>query len=195
MLVVWNPCIRKSFGIGTVPMYDNRTYSLIIYGFGVCPITIDHTVVKVLSPVNKPWHVEVFTSSLGVWNVIPSSNLPRQSIKLNNLKTQSVIDIFIYWGACEKTFNDDGEATVNHMVVSFDLITKEFKVVKGAFCCGVWVMEHDLSFRKLFTIGAPVDRIMGFEKNDETIFKIEKEDGRFTTLNVYDPCSQQIKNL
>ncbi|GJU19377.1 retrovirus-related pol polyprotein from transposon TNT 1-94, partial [Tanacetum coccineum] len=184
ILVVWNPCIGKSFGIGIVPMYDHRTYSLIVYGFGVCPVTSDPTVVKVLSSVNKPWHVGVFTLSLGVWNVIPSSNLPCQSIELNNPKTQVVIDRFIYWGACEKTFNDDGEATVNYMVVSFHLITKEFKVVnlpdtltnelylsvcvcklrgslvvsgyikvEGALCYGVWMMEHDSSFRKLFTIG------------------------------------------
>nr|GEV26379.1 hypothetical protein [Tanacetum cinerariifolium] len=32
-------------------------------------------------------------------------------------------------GAWEKTFTDDGESTINHMIVSFDLITKEFKAV------------------------------------------------------------------
>nr|GEW13554.1 zinc finger, CCHC-type [Tanacetum cinerariifolium] len=91
---------------------------------------------------------------------------------------------FIYWGAYEKTINDDGEYTTSRMVMSFDLITKEFNVVDlphklrnkldgrpvavanlreslvvygciyddGAECGDVWVMEHDSSFRKLFTI-------------------------------------------
>jgi hypothetical protein len=170
-----------------------------------------------------PGHVEVFTLSSGVWNVIPSGNLLRQTIRLDT-STQVVIDRFIYWAAEEVTFDDDGESTTNHMVVSFDLITKEFKVVdlpdsltnklyyrvlvsklrgslvvsgyikvEGAFCCGVWVMERDSYFRKLFTIGTHLKGILGFSKSGEPIFQISNEDGRFTTFNVYDPCSQQIK--
>jgi hypothetical protein len=56
-----------------------------------------------------PWHVEVFTLSSGVWNVIPTGNLPRQTIRLANFdnSTQVVIDRFIYWGAYEETFTDD----------------------------------------------------------------------------------------
>ena len=108
------------------------------------------------------------------------------------------------------------------MVVSFDLITKEFKVVdlpdsltnklyslvsvsklreslvvvgsikvEGARCCDVWVMERDSSFIKLFTIGASIYNILWFRNNGEPIFEIGKVDG----LHVYDPCSQQIKNL
>ncbi|GJX47256.1 probable galacturonosyltransferase 7 isoform X2 [Tanacetum coccineum] len=145
----------------------------------------------------------------------PCSKLPRESIKPDT-STQVVIDTFIYWGACENTFADDGEATTNHMVVSFDLVTKKFKVVdlpdsltKELWsCCSVsklrgflvvfgyieveeaihfcaWVMKHDSSFRKLFTIGAPVDEIdkkLGFKKNGETIFETRKNDIRFTTL-------------
>ncbi|GKE59898.1 probable LRR receptor-like serine/threonine-protein kinase isoform X2, partial [Tanacetum coccineum] len=165
---------------------------------------------------------------------IPSANLPRQSIVINQPPTQVVVDRFIYWGACEETFTDDGKSTTNHMVVSFDLITKEFKVVdlpdsltkelwsccsvsklrgslvvsgyikvEGALCCGVWVMEHDSSFRKLFTIRALVCKILRFSrsgetifgKNGETIYEIENSDGMSTTLNVYNPCSQRIKNL
>ncbi|GJX59467.1 probable galacturonosyltransferase 7 isoform X2 [Tanacetum coccineum] len=222
MVVIWNPSIRKSFGICTAPLFG------IDIGFGVCPVTKDPTFVKIKCKIGMPWHVEVFTLSSRVWNVIPCSKLPRESIKPDT-STQVVIDTFIYWGACENTFADDGEATTNHMVVSFDLVTKEFKVVdlpdsltKELWsCCSVsklrgslvvfgyieveeaihfcaWVMEHDSSFRKLFTIGAPVDeidKILGFKKNGETIFETRKNDIRFTTLDVYDPCSQQIKNL
>ncbi|GKD81146.1 probable galacturonosyltransferase 7 isoform X2 [Tanacetum coccineum] len=219
MLVIWNPSIGKSFGILSFSWWEY------LYGFGVCPDTSDPTVVKIIQTHNKPWHVEVFTLSSGVWNVIPSSNLLRQSIRLMS-KTQVVIDKFIYWGAYEMTSADDGESTTNHMVVSFDLITKDFKVVDlpdsltndlngarvfvsklreslvvygsiyvdGAECCGVWVMEHDSSFKKLFTIGAPVYCILGFRKSGEPIFETSK-DMRVSTVDVYDPWSQQIKNL
>ena len=62
--------------------------------------------------------------------------------------------------------------------------------------CDVWVMEHDSSFRKLFTIDARVSKILGFSKSGETVFEIEKNVEPFTiTLDVYDSCSQQIKNL
>nr|GFA97100.1 hypothetical protein [Tanacetum cinerariifolium] len=195
------------------------------YSFGVCPITSDPTVVKFVCADNMPLHVEVFTLSSGVWNVIPSGNLP-QTIRLET-SAQVVIDKFIYWSAWERTNTEYGE---NHMVVSFDLITKEFKVVnlpdtlkkesltttflisklsgslvvcKYKFLAaeaGVWVMGNDSSFRKLFTIRTPRgDEILGFKKNGEIIFKTllnQNGAGMFTAvLDVYDPCSQHIKNL
>ena len=68
--------------------------------------------------------------------------------------------------------------------------------VVGAKCCGVWVMEHDSSFRKLFTIGAHVSKILGFSKSGEIIFETSKEfPNVISTINVYNPCSKQIKNL
>ncbi|GJZ10297.1 hypothetical protein Tco_0545056 [Tanacetum coccineum] len=97
LLVIWNPSIGKLFGIA-VPVDFTQT----VYGFGVCPVTKDPTVVKIIQTHNKPWHVEVFTLSSRVWNVIPSSKLPHESIILDQ-KTHVVIDKLIYWGASEKT--------------------------------------------------------------------------------------------
>nr|GEV68023.1 hypothetical protein [Tanacetum cinerariifolium] len=222
MVVIWNPSIGKSFGI-LVPGFVSLDF-----GFGVCPITRDPTIVNILCTYKMmPWYIEVFTLSSGVWNVILCSKLPRQSIKLNT-STQVVIDRFIYYGAHKDTFTEHGRYTKNHMAVSFDLVTKEFKVVnlpdiltneiyapmsvsvcklsgslvvsayivfEGALCCGVWVMEHDSYFRKLYNIGASFDKIFGFRKKGEPIFKIQQVVEQFTTLNVYDPCLQQIKNL
>nr|GEX48333.1 probable galacturonosyltransferase 7 isoform X2 [Tanacetum cinerariifolium] len=224
MVVIWNLSIGKSFGIA-IPRRPPKIKIKIVYGFDVCPVTSDSTVVKVLCAANMPWQVEVFTLTSGVWNVIPSGNLPRQSIQLNT-STQVVIDRFIYWGACEMTSVDDGRSIINHIVVSFDLITKDFKVVdlpdslttelngthvfvsklreslvvygsicEGAETCSLWVMQHDSSFRKLFTIGSPICEILGFRNNSEPIFRSAKELGPFNTLDVYDPSSQQIKNL
>ncbi|GJU68919.1 probable LRR receptor-like serine/threonine-protein kinase isoform X2 [Tanacetum coccineum] len=219
MVVLWNPSIQKSVGISNLSL---ETFN---YCFGVCPVTRDPTVVKFLCALNRPWHVEVFTLSSGVWRLNPSGNWPRESIQLAQ---PGCIDRFIYWGDWEMTPANDGEVTTIHMVVSFDLITKEFKVVdlptslsnevidyvsvcklseslvvfgyimfEGALCCGVWMMENDSSFRKLFTIGAHASKILGFSKSGETIFVIQNMGLRPmpTTLNVYDPYSQQIKNL
>ncbi|GKC70199.1 retrovirus-related pol polyprotein from transposon TNT 1-94, partial [Tanacetum coccineum] len=122
VLLIWNPSIGKSFGIAASRTYNKTDNYWTDYGFGVCPVTKDPTLVKFRQTHNKPWHVEVSTLSSRVWNVIPSSNLPHQSIILD-AKTQVVIDRFIYWGVYEETFVDDGEYTTNPMVVSFDLIT------------------------------------------------------------------------
>ncbi|GKA76497.1 probable galacturonosyltransferase 7 isoform X2 [Tanacetum coccineum] len=226
MVAIWNPSIRKSFGIALPNFNYLGIHFHNVFGFGVCPVIRDPTVLNILCANNMPWHVEVFTLSSGVWNVIPSGNFPRQSIELNYPATQVVIDRFIYWGAREKTFTHDGKSTINHMVVSFDLTVKKFKVVdfpdsltnsltkdwflpvsvsklrgslivsgytkvEEAVHCGVWVMEHDASFRKLFTIGAPIHRILAFKESGEPFFENPNKDG----LDVYDPCSQQIKNL
>ncbi|GKC87324.1 reverse transcriptase domain-containing protein [Tanacetum coccineum] len=217
MLVIWNPSTRKSFGIADPNHLNARGYN--IYGFGVCPDTSDSTVPKIIQTHNKPWHVEVFTLSSGVWNVIRSSNLVCQSIKLTS-SPHVVIDTFIYWVACEKTlaYHD------KYMVVSFDLITKEFKpvhlpdsltynqrvpvslcklreslVVCGstdrAEFCDVWIKQHDSSFKKLFSIHAWVIKYWGLQRG-EPIFETEKEIERLlTTLDVYDSSSQQINNL
>nr|GEV57404.1 hypothetical protein [Tanacetum cinerariifolium] len=127
-VVIWNPYLGKSIGI-IVPIFLSRTHSENVIGFGVCPVTSDPTVVHI-SRVAKymPWHVEFFTLSLRVWNEIPTSNILCKSVQLN-ASTQVVIDRFIYWGAYELTFDNDDKATKNSMFVSFDLITKEFKVV------------------------------------------------------------------
>ncbi|GKB28686.1 probable galacturonosyltransferase 7 isoform X2 [Tanacetum coccineum] len=124
MVVIWNPSIRKSIGVA-LPKYRHDLWIGYqrVYGFGVCHLTSDPTVIEVLCAdnmhwyENKPWHVKVFTLSSGVWNVIPTANLPRQSITLDN-STPVVIDRFIYWGASENIL------TKENMLVSFDLITK-----------------------------------------------------------------------
>lgn len=224
MVVIWNPSIGKSCGIAVPSFYSQtqaHTWDNLVFGFGVRPVTRDPTVVSILSKVNMPWYVDVFTLSLGVWNVIPCSKLPRKSIELNT-STQVVIDRCIYWGASDMASTD-----AKCIVVSFDLITKEFKVVdlpdsltnelKGAQVfvsklreslvvyesiyvneansCGVWVMEHDSSFKRLFTISTLVDKILGFSMSGEPIFETSEVINRVSTIDVYDPCSQQIKHL
>ncbi|XP_024990285.1 putative F-box protein At3g16590 [Cynara cardunculus var. scolymus] len=70
--------------------------------------------------------------------------------------------------------------------------------------CGVWMMEHGDPkwFTKLYTIEAPYERIertLGFSKSGKPI--IEKDFDFFghfdleATLAVYEPCTEQIKDL
>ncbi|GJS20103.1 probable galacturonosyltransferase 7 isoform X2 [Tanacetum coccineum] len=87
--------------------------------------------------VSKPWKSFIDSpqciagsgvrlSAFG-WEMIPSSNLPRQSIILQS--TQVVIDRFIYWVAYDRIVADDATSHNKHMIMSFDLISKAFKVV------------------------------------------------------------------
>nr|GEY75139.1 hypothetical protein [Tanacetum cinerariifolium] len=85
-----------------------------------------------------------------VWNVIPSSNLPHQSVRLNP-KTQVVIDL------PDSLRNELDEAHVCVAKLRESLVVYGSVYVDGSECRGVWVMEHDSSFRKLFTIGARDD--------------------------------------
>ncbi|GJV58084.1 F-box protein-like protein [Tanacetum coccineum] len=136
MLVLWNPSIRRSVAI-VVPYDFSYPYkTTTFFGFGVCPVTNDPTIVKIsyidifskmINSDNMHWNVEIFTLSSKRWEMIPNSNLPRESIRLRS--SQVVIDRFIYWVAYDIIVADDGESRKEYMIVSFDLITKEFKVV------------------------------------------------------------------
>ncbi|GKD34941.1 probable galacturonosyltransferase 7 isoform X2 [Tanacetum coccineum] len=65
MVVIWNPSIGKSFGIA-IPRCPPKIEIKMVYGFSVCPVTSDPTLVKVLCVVSMHWQVEVFTLSSGV---------------------------------------------------------------------------------------------------------------------------------
>ncbi|GJY38304.1 hypothetical protein Tco_0424668, partial [Tanacetum coccineum] len=57
MAVIWNPCIGKSIGIVPYTYSQSQTYSAdqLVFGFGVCPVTRDPTVVKIKPGNRKPW--------------------------------------------------------------------------------------------------------------------------------------------
>ncbi|GJV65095.1 probable galacturonosyltransferase 7 isoform X2 [Tanacetum coccineum] len=193
MVVIWNPSIEKYFGIALLSFYSQSqayTQHQLFFGFRVCRVTRDPTIVKIIYAVNMLWHVEVFTLSSGVWNVIPSGNLPRRPIQPNSSTNVEfkVVDL-------SDNLTNELFLRVSFSKLRGSLVVLGFIKVDEALCYGVWVMENDSSFRKLFTIGAPANKILGFRKNGEPIFENEKESSPFTTLDVYDPCSQQMKNL
>ena len=124
MVIFSNPSIRKSIDI--VAPYT-QSYVCPTLAFGIRPDTLDPTVVKLTYAKNAMfWIVEFLSLSEGVWNnVIPNGNFPRQTIKFND-STYVVLDRFVYWVAYELFVADDRDYNKN-MLISFDLIAKEFK--------------------------------------------------------------------
>nr|GEX62966.1 hypothetical protein [Tanacetum cinerariifolium] len=77
--------------------------------------------------VSLPWQVHVFTLSSGSWKSL-SKNLPCGTMTINPY--QVVIDSFIYWVAYDDLTTDgEGQAQLNSFIISFDMTTKESKVV------------------------------------------------------------------
>ncbi|GJZ34015.1 putative F-box domain-containing protein [Tanacetum coccineum] len=142
MVVIWNPSIGKSVGIVVPRLLNNSPISpdhmqFTTLGFGVCPSTYDPTIVRMSyiervldigDTNNIPWEVEVFTLSSKTWKMIPSSNLPRESVRLI-YSTQVAIDRFIFWVAYDRIVGNDGVSQFKKLILSFDLITHEFKEV------------------------------------------------------------------
>ena len=140
MVVIWNPSIRKSVGIVVPCVLRNTCERMNRFGFGVCPSTYDPTIVGMsrLLGMNKTWQVGIFTLSSKTWKMIPSSNVPRESIRLRSStqvavelrsSTQVAIDRFIYRFAYERIVANDGVPQTKKFILSFDLITHEFKEV------------------------------------------------------------------
>ncbi|GJX62156.1 reverse transcriptase domain-containing protein [Tanacetum coccineum] len=135
IVFIWNPSIRKSVGIvlprslNTLPDHEPSI------GFGVCPSTYDPTIVGISYPYwnsenmdTDKWQVQIFTLSSKTWKMISSSNTPCGSIEIRQT-TQVAIDRFIFWVAFGYFDGNDGEWELKNLIVSFDLITHEFKEV------------------------------------------------------------------
>nr|GFA80185.1 hypothetical protein [Tanacetum cinerariifolium] len=136
IVVIWNPSIGKSVGIVVPRLLNNSPISpdhmqFTTLGFGVCPSTYDPTIVIMSYLETKDtgkWQAEVFTLTSKTWKMIPSSNLPRELLRLRS-STEVVIDRFICWVAYDRIVGNDGVLDIKHLILSFDLITHEFKEV------------------------------------------------------------------
>nr|XP_043608703.1 F-box protein At4g19940-like [Erigeron canadensis] len=165
--VIWNPMIRKSVCIDLPKLYQ---YSSV--GFGVCPKTCDPKIVRIdriedddSDKYEDPeaagctnWKIMVFRLSSGEWRTIPP---PPKWLDLNNgiYDDPAVADGFIYWLACEKSFNQPDKQTL----VSFDLTTEVLKQVSLQVPA-----DHQLSGRKI------VD-IFNFRESLAIMFKGERQ--------------------
>ncbi|GJX21657.1 F-box domain containing protein [Tanacetum coccineum] len=128
-LLLWNPSIKKSVGI-SVPNYTLQPDSpKMIFGFGICPVTLEPTILKINYPLytDGPWYVSVSTLSSRTWYNLDYDCLPRPSIRIKR-SGQAVIDGKIFWIGSEKFYNDDCISNKIYLIVSFDLVTHQFHV-------------------------------------------------------------------
>ncbi|GKE71431.1 reverse transcriptase domain-containing protein [Tanacetum coccineum] len=185
MIVIWNPSIRKSVGIVVPWVLTNSFNKMTDFGFRLCPSTNDPIVVGISKCFWKDKHkVGIFTLSSKTWKMIPTSNVPRESVTFQ-FSTQVAIDRFIFWVAYDWIVGEDGISHYKSLILSFDLITHEFKevnlpvsipnrdisisklnesLVVSAYTAevhGVWIMGEEggvmTSFTKLFNIKTPYD--------------------------------------
>lgn len=117
-IILWNPSIRKLL---TIPVKPN-----LILGFGVCNVTNDHKVVKVVYledsfNLTVPPQVEVYSLSTGSWRSVsataPSCYMSRA--------TWSQVFVFgsVHWIA---SYDENGGQGRN-LVVSFDMGNEVFR--------------------------------------------------------------------
>ncbi|GJR03481.1 hypothetical protein Tco_0414238 [Tanacetum coccineum] len=101
-----------------------------LFGFGVHPVTLDPTILKINYPYygQGPWYVSVFTLSSRSWYKLESYCLPRESIRIKR-SGQAVVGGKIFWVGSEKFYSDDGISNKIYMLVSFDLISHQFQVI------------------------------------------------------------------
>ncbi|GKD00070.1 hypothetical protein Tco_1170344 [Tanacetum coccineum] len=129
MLLLWNPSIKKSVRL-SVPNYTYQPDSpKIIFGFGICPVTLEPTILKINYPLytNGPWYVSVSTLSSRTWYNLDYDYLPRESIRIK-WAGQAVIDGKILWIGSERFYNNDGISNKIYLIVLFDLVTHQFHV-------------------------------------------------------------------
>ncbi|XP_071703058.1 putative F-box protein At1g47790 [Rutidosis leptorrhynchoides] len=119
MYAIWNPFIRKSVGIEVAPSSLFKVY------FGVCPVTLDPKVVRIITR-SKKWLVEIYTLSSGSWRDI-SNDLLGGPLKISDDHAVVVTDRTIYWVATDST-----KSMGNWLIVAFDLTSEEFKLIEIA---------------------------------------------------------------
>ncbi|GJS04744.1 F-box domain containing protein [Tanacetum coccineum] len=130
MLLLWNPSIKKSVGI-LVPNYTHQPDSpKMIFGFGMSPVTLEPTLLKINYPLysDGPWYVSVSTLSSRTWYNLDYDCLPRQSIRIKR-SGQAVIDVKKIWIGTERFYSDDGISYKIYMLVLFDLVSHQFHVI------------------------------------------------------------------
>ncbi|XP_021971980.1 putative F-box protein At1g32420 [Helianthus annuus] len=211
LIVLWNPSIRKSFGIALPDGVD-------ALGFGVCRQTSDPKIVKITHTIR--YEAQVFTLTTpgaGAWGSSSiSMNLPLpESMRFSSANAAVVTDDgVIHWLAFSLT------PPKTYRIISFDLTWEEFGQVdlpdalarsrylniyklkesvvvldyKSCRGCDVWMMS---SFTKLFTLrDVEVDSIIGFRKNGQPMHHrpvVAGEGGG--ELQVYDPASDSMNGL
>ncbi|GKC18040.1 F-box domain containing protein [Tanacetum coccineum] len=178
MLLLWNPSIKKSVGI-SVPNYTYQPDSpKMIFGFGICPVTLEPTILKINYPLytDGPWYVSVSTLSSRTWYNLDYDCLPRESIRIKRAG-QAVID---------------GDSVI--ISGSFDFGNFHFIYA--------WALEVEGGFLSscslLFTIPHPGGhylKLLGFSKDNQPIVEATIVQQWYRSLQVFHPTIQYFQNI
>ncbi|GJT98688.1 hypothetical protein Tco_1094206 [Tanacetum coccineum] len=203
--VLWNASIRRSVGIVHRNLIDA------IFGFAVCPVTNEPIIVK----YSYPWIVDIFTLSSKRWTEIPCSK-PCKSIQFrewSNGRSQTRSDVkavclfFVSQTRADvipltKMSKTDierrkSEENITHWEMGKVKLRESLVQFLPDTLVGVWKMEHDCSFAKLFTFNTPersITKILGFRKNDELVMETREEQFWFfdSVVEVYQPWLRNI---
>ncbi|GKB21085.1 F-box domain containing protein [Tanacetum coccineum] len=217
IVVLWNPCIRKSVGIPIPNEFDSRDrYTRI--GFGVCPETNDPKLVKI-NVVKTPsicWEVQVFTLSSRVWKTVYTG----APFKPCDLKWDHVfLDGFIYWrssGSFIISFDLKSEmfgevCLPERLVRTYDLwLAKvneslgllEYNKEGEMWVCRVWMRKDDVNkpFTEMYTVkveGKQVfNSVLEFRNNGEVVMEMHDDDFfEMSQIEVYEPSSGRINSV
>ncbi|GKD96507.1 F-box domain containing protein [Tanacetum coccineum] len=128
-LLLWNPSIKKSVGISILNYIFQPDSPKMIFGFGIRPVTLEPTLLKINYPLytDGPWYVSVSTLSSRTLYNLDYDYLPGESIRIKR-SGQAVIDGKIFWIGSQRFYNNDGISYKIYMIVSFDLVTHQFHV-------------------------------------------------------------------
>ncbi|GJW37154.1 hypothetical protein Tco_0060074 [Tanacetum coccineum] len=172
-----------------------------LFGFGVHPITLDPTFLKINYPYygQGPWYVSVFTLSSRTWYKLESYCLPRESIRIKR-SGQAVVGGKNFWVGSEKFYSDDG--------ISYKIYILKTIIISGSFNFGdvrfiyAWELEVDdgevSSYRQLFTIPYPAEhelKIIGFTKDKQPIVEASFLQQFHQSLQVFNPSFQSFQNV
>ncbi|XP_071725777.1 putative F-box protein At1g47790 [Rutidosis leptorrhynchoides] len=126
MYVIWNPSIRKMAAIKVPTLINNLSYDNVY--FGVCPVTRDPKLVRIVI-YNLTWLVEIYTLSSVGWRKKNLNNLPRGTITLDP-DSVVVTNRNLYRKPTESTIDANRRFRREvYMIVSFDLTSEEFSVI------------------------------------------------------------------
>ncbi|KAK9051990.1 hypothetical protein SSX86_028618 [Deinandra increscens subsp. villosa] len=126
MVTLWNPSIRKTVRVVTVPNCDQtrRDQGTTVLGFGVCPRTHDPKVIRIMyyKDIQNSPSVEVFSLASNAWRKPRGGNLnrPRKTIRIS--WSQVCLNGFVHWVVCDKQI----ETSPRCLIMSFDLARELF---------------------------------------------------------------------
>ncbi|GKD40955.1 hypothetical protein Tco_1261162 [Tanacetum coccineum] len=208
MLLLWNPSIKKSVGI-SVPNYTYQPDPpKMIFGFGICPVTPEPTILKINYPLytDGPWYVSVSILSSRTWYNLDYDCLLRESIRIK-WAGQAVIDDKIFWIGSERFYNDDGTSWGVFTSVLFSQLGDSV-IISGSFDFGnfhfiyAWALEVEGGFLSscslLFTIPHPGDhylKLLGFSKDNQPIVEATIVQQWYRSLQVFYPTIQYFQNI